>query len=169
MTQRNSKTTFTEDEQRQLIYLVSDLEKADSTKKKNIRNKIRKIGLYWSEVGSGDYTVANLKRLFGNGTLKLIESNIDHQNYTRFSEKKEVSVSEKQKIANTNSGRRTSDEHYVIDLCDEIIGQTAMRQHRFDFLRGDSGVPLPVDAYYPNINLVIEYHESQHTQSTPFF
>ncbi|MCI9030719.1 MAG: hypothetical protein HFJ90_11060 [Muribaculaceae bacterium] len=71
--------------------------------------------------------------------------------------------------ADKHGSRSNSDEHYVIDLCDEILAQTASRQHRFDFLRGDSGKTLPVDAYYSFLKLVIEYHESQHTESTPFF
>lgn len=59
------------------------------------------------------------------------------------------------------------DQHYVIDLCDEVLGQKASREHRFDFLRGDGrdgkrGVPLPVDAFYEDLNLAIEYHERQH-------
>ena len=66
-------------------------------------------------------------------------------------------------------GRKKSDEYYIIDLCNEILGLTALRQYRFDFLRGDRGTPLPVDAYYPDLKLVIEYNESQHTVSTPFF
>lgn len=68
-----------------------------------------------------------------------------------------------------NKGRGTSDEYYVIDLCDEILGRKASRQHRFDFLRGDTGVRLPVDVYYPELNVVVEYYESQHTESTPLF
>ena len=46
------------------------------------------------------------------------------------------------------------DEDYVIDLCDEVLKEKALRQHCFDFLRGDSrkggkpGRKLPVDAYY---------------------
>jgi hypothetical protein len=35
--------------------------------------------------------------------------------------------------------RALSDEAYVIDLCDEIIGERALRQHRFPWLRGDPG------------------------------
>jgi hypothetical protein len=50
------------------------------------------------------------------------------------------------------------DEAYVIDLCDEILGLVASRQHRFDFLRDDPGktgigVQLPMDAYYEEIRL----------------
>src|SRR5215211_1798560 len=33
--------------------------------------------------------------------------------------------------------RAASDEAYVIDLCDEILGERALRQHRFEWLRGD--------------------------------
>lgn len=31
---------------------------------------------------------------------------------------------------------KIKDEIYVIDLCDEILGTKALRQHCFDFLRG---------------------------------
>lgn len=60
------------------------------------------------------------------------------------------------------------DETYIIDLCDEILAATAARQHRFAFLLGDENSKfkrrhLPVDAYYPTKNLVIEYREVQHT------
>ncbi len=70
--------------------------------------------------------------------------------------------------------RAASDEYYVIDLCDHILGRAAKRQHRFDFLVGDPGrshrrVRLPVDAYYEDLALVIEFMESQHGRPTPFF
>ncbi len=65
--------------------------------------------------------------------------------------------------------RKDSDEYYIISLCNEILSQKAVQQYKFDFLKGDSGKPLPVDAYYEKLNLVIEYCESQHTISTPFF
>ncbi|MEQ1509865.1 MAG: hypothetical protein ABL909_05615 [Sphingopyxis sp.] len=66
------------------------------------------------------------------------------------------------------------DESYIIDLCDKTLGQVAERQHRFDFLRGDPGKSvlgrmLPVDAWYPDLALVIEYHERQHTEKVAFF
>jgi hypothetical protein len=62
-----------------------------------------------------------------------------------------------------------SDESYVIDLCDEILGLVASRQHRFDFLRGDANTKLPVDAYYSELNIVVEYREKQHTEEVKFF
>jgi hypothetical protein len=68
--------------------------------------------------------------------------------------------------------RNQSDEAYIISLCDLVLGLPAERQAKFDFLRGDaqpgkSGATLPVDAYYPSLNLVIEYRERQHTESIP--
>ena len=70
------------------------------------------------------------------------------------------------------ASRTLSDETYVIDLCDEVLGMLALRQHRFDFLRGDAGpgkqgTRLPVDAYYPELQLVVEYCERQHTEAIP--
>ena len=69
---------------------------------------------------------------------------------------------------------RPKDETYIVDLCDDILGLKAHRGHRFDFLLGDPGKSgrqsrLPVDAYYPERNLVVEYHERQHCERTPFF
>ncbi len=70
--------------------------------------------------------------------------------------------------------RDRSDEAYVIDLSDELLGRRALRQHRFSWLVGDPGKSgvracLPVDAYYPDEALVIEYRERQHYEATPFF
>lgn len=44
--------------------------------------------------------------------------------------------------------RLNTNESYVIDLCDNVLGKTAMWQHWFDFLEGDTGLKLPVYAYY---------------------
>lgn len=68
--------------------------------------------------------------------------------------------------------RAASDEAYVVDLCDQILGLKSKRQHRFDFLLGDPNgagrrVKLPVDAYYEELGLVIEYWERQHLYPTP--
>ena len=65
--------------------------------------------------------------------------------------------------------RISRDETWVIDLCDRVLGKNSIRQHQFDFLLGDPGkngrrVRLPVDAFYSDFNLVVEYHERQHTE-----
>ena len=65
--------------------------------------------------------------------------------------------------------KKYRDEDYVIDLCDEVLNLKASRQHRFDFLVGDTGMPLPTDAYYAEHNLVVEYRERQHTESIGFW
>lgn len=68
-----------------------------------------------------------------------------------------------------------SEQAYVIDLCDEILGEEASREHRFDWLLGDPGrngrkpAKLPVDAFYPGHGLVVEYWERQHDEAVTFF
>lgn len=62
-----------------------------------------------------------------------------------------------------------SDEEYILEICDCILGRRSQRQSTFDFLRGDTGKKLPVDAYYPELELVIEYRERQHSESVPFW
>ncbi len=71
-------------------------------------------------------------------------------------------------------GRESSDEYYVLDLCDEVLGERGLRQHRFDWLLGDPGksgrrVRLPVDGYWPAASIVVEYRELQHGRPVPHF
>lgn len=66
------------------------------------------------------------------------------------------------------------DQGYVVDLCDEILEEAGLREHRFAWLRGDPNkrgvrAALPVDAYYPRRGLVIEYWELQHDEASMFF
>lgn len=71
-------------------------------------------------------------------------------------------------------GRETSDEAYVLELCDEVLGEVGARQHLFDWLLGDAGKSgarrrLPVDGYWSGYGLVVEYRELQHDRATPHF
>ncbi|MFD9441539.1 hypothetical protein ACFWBR_06410 [Streptomyces sp. NPDC060006] len=70
--------------------------------------------------------------------------------------------------------RDDSDEAYVVGLCDQVLGETASRQHTFDWLLGDPGAGgrrarLPVDAHWPGHQLVLEYRELQHDEAVPHF
>lgn len=73
------------------------------------------------------------------------------------------------------ANRTASDEHYVLDLCDEILGASGRRQATFDWLRGDPsplrplGTKLPVDGFWSDLKLVVEFQEEQHSKPSPFF
>jgi hypothetical protein len=72
------------------------------------------------------------------------------------------------------ASRIQSDESYVLDLCDDILDLKCERQARFNFLLGDAGkrgrrVRLPVDGYYREHQLVIEYLEVQHFEPVRHF
>jgi hypothetical protein len=60
-------------------------------------------------------------------------------------------------------------EERCLRLFSEVLGGTrCLRRHRFDFLRGDptparpKGVALPVDGFFPDFKLVVEYMGEQH-------
>ena len=60
-------------------------------------------------------------------------------------------------------------ERYCAKLISDALGGVEYKLgQRFPFLRGDptlrcpKGVTLPVDAYYPNFKLVLEFREAQH-------
>ncbi|QYR10121.1 hypothetical protein [Prevotella sp. Rep29] len=152
MSRDNARTIFTTAEFEQIEILVRQLEKAPADKQKSIRGKIRRIGLYWSEVASGkSYTVQNLQRLVDKAVIKVSDATKPGSQITK------------------TKGRSGSDEYYIIGLCNEALGMKAEQQYKFPFLLGDSGRALPVDAYYHELNLVIEYYERQHTEDVKFF
>ncbi|CAM5536999.1 hypothetical protein [Leifsonia shinshuensis] len=73
------------------------------------------------------------------------------------------------------ASRASSDEHYVLDLLDDVVGAKGLRQHRFDWLLGDPSPStgrrrrLPVDGYWPTLRLVVEYWERQHDSGVPLW
>jgi len=147
------KSVFRKEEAEQIIVLIQEKIGADSSKQKRIRDKIRKIGFYASDFGiGGGYTVADF------GRVVTITGSI--------ADDLAVNVTTKGKEINKRANR---DETYVLDICDKILNLKGLRQHRFDFLRGDTGIKLPVDIYYPTLKLVIEYRETQHTEEVSFF
>ncbi|HRF16791.1 MAG TPA: hypothetical protein PK977_01435 [Chitinophagaceae bacterium] len=106
----------------------------------------------------------NTSWFFGRGPFKV------NANLTPVA-KKEVPTKQPPTSSRT---RKESDEHYIIDLCDQVLGLQGSRQHRFDFLLGDPGkngraTRLPVDVYYESLRLVIEFNEKQHSQPVRFF
>lgn len=64
-------------------------------------------------------------------------------------------------------GGHRKDQAYVTDLVARLVGDEPMREHRFPWLQGDTGYLLPVDAYFPGHNLVLEYRERQHLAERP--
>jgi hypothetical protein len=157
-----SRLHFTREEVKEIEKLISLKLKSDTVTQKGIRNKIRRLGFYASDFGlRGGYTVQDFRNVITISDKKVI-TNTAHlkSDYDRKKVKKAKSASRIKK---------NSDETYIIDLCDMVFKQKAARQHRFDFLLGDTGIKLPVDAYYSNLNLVIEYYERQHSEAVPHF
>jgi hypothetical protein len=156
-----SKAVFTKAEAEEKVRLITEKLKAEPSKQKSIRDKIRKMGFYASEYGFRDgYTVKQF--------LSVAKITDDHRTLVIKPSSIDIIAPIKKPIQSAKS-RSQSDESYIIDLCDEVLNQKAQRQHRFDFLKGDSGIKLPVDAYYPSLKLVVEFKEKQHSEEVKFF
>ena len=149
------KKKFSKIEADIIIELIGQKLQSDSAKQKTIRAKIRRMGFYATDFGlGGGYNQSD----FINNVI------IEDDGISMQETVEQIKVKTIQKRF-----RKTTDESYVIDLCDELLGITASRQHRFKFLKGDAGTKLPVDAYYKPLNLVIEYREKQHSEEVKFF
>lgn len=157
------KSHFTITEAKEIEELITLKLEADSNVQKGIRAKIRRRGFYAEDFGfRGGYTVADFRSVVTIGG----KAPLTTSQTTKTTVQKRIKTTKaKQKPAKT----KQSDEAYIIDLCDEVLKLKGSRQHRFDFLRGDSGTKLPVDVYYPSLNLVIEYYERQHSEAVPHF
>lgn len=159
------KSIFTRVEADKIIALIRLKLKADTNTQKGIRNKIRDLGFYATDFGiGGGYTEHDFLRVI---TIK------DEKNITNSTQQDPKNLTKTEIIKKANEKpikkRDKSDEAYIIDLCDEVLNSKASRQHRFDFLKGDAGTKLPVDAYYVEHKLVVEYMEKQHTEEVKFF
>lgn len=120
------KSLFTLKESEKIIALIQEKQFADGATQKNIRNKIRALGFYVSDFGiTGGYTV--------NDFLSVV--------YVLGNETAEVKPNARQKetkIVINKKVRPESDECYVLNLCDEVLKIKGLRQHKFDFLKGDT-------------------------------
>ncbi len=83
----------------------------------------------------------------------------------KFPENENISAVSKKDLAKAK--RESTDEFYILDLCDEILKEKASRKHTFPSLLGDmhkkgkTRTKLPLAAYYKEANLVIEFSEKQ--------
>lgn len=133
------------------------------TSDKSFRSFLRKLE-------SSD-TLEEIPSVFHSGkNTSWLFYNADYKNTNKEQMKDSVTCTQNTKL----SSQKIKDEQYVLDLCDEVLNTTAYRQHRFEFLVGDKGrngrcTKLPVDGFYPEHNLVIEYHEIQHSNPVPLF
>lgn len=161
------KSNFTRQEADQIITLIRKKLASTSNEQKSIRNKIRQIGFYASDFNIGNgYNEHDFLRV-----VRIVSERLSPNISSTESDKK-VSLTNLEKVEKSvlvKAKRSNSDEFYILDICDKILGIASKRQHRFEFLRGDSGAKLPVDAYYQKLNLVIEFKEMQHTEKVGFF
>ncbi len=164
------KDTFTKQEIKKLEELIVLRTNTPSSAQKQIRDKMRELGFYGrDDWGISNLQVTDLHLLIKTGRLKII---CERDYHTKISDKIETDSHLHPKTNQPDESDK--DESYVLDLCDQILGHKCLRQHRFNFLRGDANekgkcVKLPVDGYYPELELVIEYHERQHTEKVDFF
>src|SRR5690606_19590909 len=155
-----AKYTFMQSQFDEISRLLKKRLIQNKDEQKRTRAKIRKLGFRISDYFHG-FDDKDFKRLLENGIIKIVD---EQGNRNVPLNRERIGVSES----------FVKDENYVLDLCDDILNRTASRQHKFDFLKGDMNekghaVKLPVDGYYPDLSLVIEYHERQHTEEVPFF
>lgn len=153
------RSVFSPNDARQIRDLLRQKVTADRAGQKVIRGSLRQLGFYitdWDGSNAG-FTADHFDALVRSGRITITETAIAKP--TNRTVAPPVST----------PAVRQRDEAYVIDLCDAVLGRHARRQHRFSFLLGDAGTSLPVDAFYPDLNLVVEYHERQHTEAVPLF
>jgi len=70
--------------------------------------------------------------------------------------------------------KEEGDEYYIVGLCNNFLEQKASHQHIFEDLLGDlhkngkTRTPLPIDAYYEELKLAIEFSEKNYVENDVF-
>jgi len=64
---------------------------------------------------------------------------------------------------------RSSQESAIIATIEQLVGECALRQHTFSWLKSPCGQPLRLDAYFLIANLAIEYDGRQHYEFDPHY
>jgi hypothetical protein len=154
---------FSASEASSIRKLLAERGKADRDRQKGIRNKLRRLGFYITDFDQSNkgFDPGDFDNLIASGIIQIKSG----ENISAPSTLPPKKTSVPKKSAPRKS---QSDESYIIDLCDEVLGKKGDRQKRFPFLVGDSGSKLPVDSYYPQFNLVVEYRERQHSEPVKF-
>ena len=167
-----TKYKFTQSQYDEIRILLKRRVTESRDEQKKTRGKIRKLGFMISDYFNG-FNENDFKKLLNKGEIVIVDkSNLTAPQTTKKANSNPKIDTVTKKTKTTES--KNKDEHYVLDLCDKVLGIISYRQHKFDFLLGDpnkKGVTakLPVDSYYQDLKLVVEYRERQHTESVNFF
>lgn len=164
------KNTFTKEDANRIRALLVKKLRTASGDQKAVRDELRSVGFYITDFHhpARPFGPQHFDELVAGGQIAIMGNAPDRT--LQSAPAAESAPRQRRKSSPTPPRTRsTSDESYVLDLCDEVLGLTAERQKRFPFLIGDAGTALPVDAYYPHIKLVVEYRERQHTEDVEFF
>ncbi len=167
-----AKYKFTKSQFDEIRFLLKKRATESPDEQKKLRSKIRNLGFMISDYYKG-FSDIDFKRLLDNGEIEIVDKQI--ANVTTAT--KNVLIKPKTNTITRKvltEKEKNKDEQYILALCDEVLGFNSFRQHKFDFLLGDpnkKGIAarLPVDSYYKELNLVVEYREKQHTESVTFF
>jgi hypothetical protein len=167
-----TKYEFTQSQYDEIRLLLKRRATESRDEQKKTRGKIRKLGFMISDYFNG-FNENDFKKLLDKGEIVIVDKSILTK--PQIIKKANANPQKNASIKKTQTAEsKTKDEHYILALCDKIFGIKSYRQHKFDFLLGDpnkKGVTakLPVDSYYQDLNLVVEYRERQHTESVNFF
>ncbi len=167
-----TKYRFTQSQFDEIRLLLKRRVTENRDEQKKTRGKIRKLGFMISDYFNG-FNENDFNKLLEKGEIVIVDkSTLTAPQSTRKANTNPQNNAVIKKTQTEESNNK--DEHYILDLCDKVLGIISYRQHKFDFLLGDpnkKGVTakLPVDSYYQDLNLVVEYRERQHTESVNFF
>ena len=81
MKHENAKMQFSKSQISEIEQLIKNLESASRDKQKAIRDKLRKMGLYWNDFAKGyPYTLDNFRSFVKNGTISIKDANYSPTN-----------------------------------------------------------------------------------------
>lgn len=133
------KKEFTVAEKARIVELIKTLEKAASSKRKGIRDKLRDIGLFWHDFENGShlpYTVENFEKLIEEGAIRIVGESVKapakKQESAPVAENKEIKEEPLTEGDNVKRGLEAwVDENSEILILGSVPGDESLRQESY--------------------------------------
>lgn len=131
-----------------------------------IQTKACELGLTGKRKDWTEQEIEVLKNNYSSCTREEIQEMLPQRSWSailRKAHKCDLKINKKK----NGPGARWS-QHKALDIVDNILGEKAVRDQKYDWMKSPKGRPLEIDGYYPKHNLAVEYQGQHHFDENCF-
>lgn len=156
MEHENAKMQFSKSQISEIEQLIKNLESASRDKQKAIRDKLRKMGLYWNDFAKGyPYTLENFRSFVKNGTISIKDANPVPTNIRNMSN---PTLEHKDDCSFVESLPPIADNASEILILGSMPGSLSLKKGEY-YANPNNSFWKIISAIYNNNNPFVDYEE----------